>query len=76
MEKIVFVIIGIIMNATRSPQYGIAQKTGKAPRTAIEQGVGTKKDVVAHRVIHRYVDMSVQTNKKSQPPRRKAGLVV
>lgn len=43
MEKVLFVIIGIIMNGARPHQYGVAKKTSEAPRAGMEQGVGGKK---------------------------------
>ncbi len=43
MEKVLFVIMGIIMNGARPHQYGVAKKTCEAPRAGMEQGVGGKK---------------------------------
>lgn len=53
MEKVLFVIIGIIMNGTWSRQYGIAQIAGKVTRSSANKAFAVISSAVAHTVIHR-----------------------
>lgn len=54
MEKVVFVIIGIIMNGTWSRQYGIAQIAGKTTRSSANKAFAVISSAVAHTVIHSF----------------------
>ena len=76
MEKVVFVIMGIIMNGARPHQYGVAKKTSEAPRAGMEQGVGGKKRRSCPQGYPQICGYVGSNKQKSQPPRRKAGLVV